>query len=139
MKNLARLVRDANLESWKVKMAHDFVCPTCASLKPGGSSSGKVPPAATHAQFGPWQALGLDAGEWFIPGTKFKLKFLLMIDMTTRLRVVHVLMDSYDITTMKTENAEQVVQGVSTGWLGHYPKPRHRRKFRSLTSDNMDS
>ena len=125
VKNLVRLVRDANLESWKVKMAHDFVCPTCASLKPGGSSSGKVPPAATHAQFGPWQALGLDAGEWFIPGTKSKLKFLLMIDMTTRLRVVHVLMDSYDITTMKTENAEQVIQGVSTGWLGHYPKPRH--------------
>ena len=124
-RNLARLVKDANLESWKVKLAQDFVCPVCTSLKPGGSSSGQVPPAATHAQFGPWQALGLDVGEWYIPGRRSKLKFLLMIDMATRLRSVHVLMDSYDITTIKHENAQLVIKALTHGWLGHYPKPLH--------------
>lgn len=41
-RNLARIVRDANLEPWKVKMAYDFRCPTCHGLRPGGISSGNV-------------------------------------------------------------------------------------------------
>ena len=34
-RNLARIVKDANLEPWKVKMAQDFTCPICESLRPG--------------------------------------------------------------------------------------------------------
>ena len=86
-RNLSRIVRDANLDKWKIKMAEDFTCPICEGLKPGGASSGNVPPAATHAQFGPWQALGLDASEWVVPGLNQKIKFLLMIDYATKLRV----------------------------------------------------
>ena len=37
----------------KVRVAQEFKCATCDCLRPGGSSSGNVPPAATHAQFGP--------------------------------------------------------------------------------------
>ena len=124
-RNLARIVRDANLEPWKIKMAVDFKCPTCESLKPGGISSGQVPPAATHAQFGPWEAVGLDVSEWTIPGKTTKLKFLLMIDMATRLRAVQPLLEAYDITTIKHENAEKIIQAFSAGWLGAYPKPQH--------------
>ena len=82
-RNLSRIVRDANLDKWKIKMAEDFTCPICEGLKPGGASSGNVPPASTHAQFGPWQALGLDASEWVVPGLNQKIKFLLVIDYAT--------------------------------------------------------
>ena len=122
-RNLSRIVKDANLEAWKVKMAAEFRCPTCEGLKPGGISSGKVPPAATHAQFGPWEALGLDVAEWVIPGKTTKQKFLLMIDMATRLRLVYPLLEEYDITTMKIENSEMVIKAMSLSWLSTYPKP----------------
>ena len=122
-RNLARIVRDAKMEPWKIKMAMDFRCPTCDGLRPGGISSGNVPPAATHAQFGPWEAIGLDVAEWYIPLRATKQKFLMVIDMCTRLRAVFPVLDTYDITVMKTENAEQVIEGVSKCWLGVYPKP----------------
>ena len=47
-RNLVRLFRDAGLLQWKIRMAMDFKCPACESLKRGGSSSGNLPPAATH-------------------------------------------------------------------------------------------
>ena len=122
-RNLARIVRDAKMEPWKVKMAMDFKCPTCDGLRPGGMSSGNIPPAATHAQFGPWEAVGLDVAEWYVPMRSTKQKFLLIIDMCIRLRAVCPLFDSYDITVMKTENAEQVIEGLSRSWLAVYPKP----------------
>ena len=123
-RNLARIVKEANLESWKVKMAMDFKCPTCESLKPGGVSSGNIPPSATHAQFGPWEAVGMDVGEWTIPGKTTKLKFLLMVDMATRLRVVYPLMEPFPLTTIKHENSEMIIKALSHGWLANYPKPR---------------
>ena len=123
LRNLARIVRDAQLEPWKARMAAEFKCPVCESIKPGGISSGKVPPAATHAQFGPWQALGLDVAEWTIPGKTTKQKFLLMIDMATRLRMIYPLLDTYDITSIQIENAEMVIKAVTLEWLSTYPKP----------------
>jgi hypothetical protein len=46
-KNLVHLFRDAGLEPWKLHMAKNFKCEACESIKPGRSSSGNVPPAAT--------------------------------------------------------------------------------------------
>ena len=123
-RNLARIVKEANLDSWKVKMAMDFKCPTCESIKPGGISRGNVPPSATHAQFGPWEAVGMDVGEWIIPGKTTKLKFLLMVGMATRLRVVYPLMEPFPLTTIKHENSEMIIKALSHGWLAVYPKPR---------------
>ena len=122
-RNLARIVKDANLESWKVRAALDFTCPICEGLRPGGSSSGNVPPAATHAQYGPWQALGLDASEWAVPGHNVKVKFLLLIDFATRLRMAVPLMEPYPITALRTESSAQVIEAVAKSWLGTYPKP----------------
>ena len=62
-----------------------------------------------------------------------KQKFLLVIDMCTRLRAVFPVSDTYDITVMKTENTEQVIEGVSKCWLGVYPKPH------LIMSDNAKS
>ena len=109
-RNLARIVKDANLESWKVRAALDFTCPICEGLRPGGSSSGNGPPAATHAQYGPWQALGLDASEWAVPGHNVKVKFLLLIDFATRLRMAVPLMEPYPITALRTESSAQVIR-----------------------------
>ena len=104
-------------------MAQEFTCPICESLRPGGASSGNVPPAATHAQFGPWEALGLDASQWVVPGLNKKMKFLLMIDYATRLRMAVPLMEPYGITALKTESATQVIEAFSRSWLATFPKP----------------
>lgn len=116
-RNLARIVRDARMAPWKVKMALGLKCPTCDGLRLGGISSGNIPPAVTHAQSGPWEAIGLDVAEWYIPLRSTKQKFLLTIDMCTRLRAVFPVLDSHDITVMKTENAEQVTEGLSKSCL----------------------
>ena len=57
-----------------------------------------------------------------------KQKFLLVIDMCTQLRAVFPVLNTYDITVMKTENAEQVIEGVSKCWLGVCPKPHLNAK-----------
>ena len=44
-RNLARIIKEAGHEEWKIEMARNFHCPACASLKSGGTSSGSVPPA----------------------------------------------------------------------------------------------
>ena len=124
-KNLIRILRDAKQEPWKIRIAEELKCPACEALKPGGTSSGRVPPAATHDMYGPWEAVGLDVGEWIVPQQKKKIKFLLMIDLATRLRVVFPLFEPYETLTMKAETAEQVIKAFTDGWLGHYPKPIH--------------
>lgn len=44
-RNLVRLCQDAQLPSWKIRAAKRFSCPICQEFRPGGESSGKVPPA----------------------------------------------------------------------------------------------
>ena len=63
-RSLLHLFKDAGLPTWKLHMAKTFVCETCQSLKLGGYSSGKVPPASTHSLYKAWQAVGVDASEW---------------------------------------------------------------------------
>jgi hypothetical protein len=72
-----------------------------------------------HESFRPWQAVGLDASEWLVPGQRVKLKFLLFIDLATKLRAVHVVKE-YDLCEMKTET---VIAGFSEKWLCDKPKP----------------
>ena len=68
------------------RVALEHSCETCKSLKAGSLSSGQVPPAATHALPKAWQVIGLDAFEWTVPGLKKKARFLLIIDLATKLR-----------------------------------------------------
>ena len=124
-RNLARLCRDAGQPSWKVKIAENYQCPACIALRPGGTSSGAVPPAATHELFGPWEAVGMDSSEWTVPGLKKKLKFLLMIDLATKLRVVAPLFEPYDLLQQKHENAQLALKVFTNSWLAHFPKPKH--------------
>ena len=56
----------------------------CVNLKRGGSSSGNVPPAATHPLPAAWEAIGLDASEWLVPHSKIKLRFILMMELETK-------------------------------------------------------
>jgi hypothetical protein len=67
----------------------------------------------------------MDVSEWIVANTGKKLKFLLMMDCATRLRSVVSLMPAYDISIMKTESAEMLVQAVASHWLAIYPKPLH--------------
>ena len=122
-RNLAQIICDAGHPSWKIRVALQHSCPACESLKKGGTSSGQVPPAATHQQFRAWQAVGIDVAEWVPPGKKMKVKFILFMDMATRLRAVQPLF-SYDFLQMKAESSEQVIQALSERWLSVFPKPQ---------------
>ena len=81
----------------------------CEALRPGGLSSGQVPPAATYPLHQAWQAVGLDVSEWDVPGVPRKVKFALFIDLATKLRVVCPLMQ-YNFLEMKAENAEMLIK-----------------------------
>ena len=121
-KNLARVVKDGGHPEWKVQIALQHKCSACESLKAGGTSSGQIPPAATHSLCKAWQSVAIDAAEWHIPGSKKKVKFLLFTDMATKLRVVAPLM-TYDVLAMKSESAEEVIQSFAEKWLAVFPKP----------------
>ena len=54
---------------------------------------------------------------------KDQVKFLLMIDYATTLRVAVPLSEPYSITQMRTESSAQVIEAVAKSWLAHYPKP----------------
>ena len=121
-RNLVNLFRDAQLPRWKIDMAHALDCPACKSLKLGGSSSGLVPPAATHQLYTAWEAVGVDVSEWLVPNASIKIKFMLMVDLATRLRAVHII-KSFKALEMKSESSADVIKGLSERWLMDKPKP----------------
>ena len=103
-------------------MARKFKCDACESIKLGGSSSGNVPPAATHESYKAWQVVGFDASEWLVPGQRVKIKLVLFMDIATKLKVVHIA-KQYDLSEMKAKNANDVITGFSEKWLCDKPKP----------------
>ena len=110
--NLVHLLRDARLPEWKIQMARDFKCASCEALRPGGSSSGSIPPASTHPLYRAWQAIGVDVTEWVIPNSKLKLKFMLIMDLATRLRAVRVI-KCYDVLKMQSESSADIIKGLA--------------------------
>ncbi|CAE7462825.1 GIP [Symbiodinium sp. CCMP2592] len=122
-RNLAKIVQDANHPAWKVQVARQHYCPACASLRPGGISTGQVPPISTHLQYGAWEAVAVDSGEWIPPGRRIKWKFLMFIDVTTKLRVVQPLFE-YNFLEMRSETGRDLIKAFSERWLGCYPKPK---------------
>ena len=91
--------------------------------KPGGASSGQIPPVSIQKPYEPWEALGMDVAEWLAPGTRTKVKFLVMVDLRAKLRMVYTL-KSYDNITMQAESAEEIMQALGRSWLTHFPKPK---------------
>ena len=122
-RNLARVINEAGHEEWKVEMAKNFHCPSCASLKSSGTSSRNVPPATTQGMYAAWHAVGVDSGEWIPPGSKTKVKFLLLMDLSTKLRVVCPLF-VYDFLEMRTESGPDLIKAFSERWLSLFPKPK---------------
>ena len=122
-KNLIHLFKDAGLPAWKIIMARNFRCSACESLKPGGTSSGSIPPAATHQLYQPWQAIGLDATDWLVPGQKTKIRFVLMVDLATKLKAVYVT-KQYDFLEMQGDSTEEIIRAISEKWLCDKPKPQ---------------
>ncbi|OLP77023.1 hypothetical protein AK812_SmicGene42960 [Symbiodinium microadriaticum] len=122
-RNLAKIVKDAGHPTWKVRTALEHQCPACQSLRQGGTSSKQIPPAATHMMYGAWEAVGVDVGEWIPPKSRVKIKFVLFMDMATKLRVLQPLY-SYGFLEMRTETANDVIKAFSERWLGNFPKPR---------------
>ena len=122
-RNLARIVKEAGHEEWRVQAALDHQCPACQSLKLGGTSSGQIPPASTMGLVPAWHSVGVDTGEWVVPHSKHKVKFLVFVDVATKLWVVHPLY-IYDIVAMRTETTEDVTRAFTERWLSTFPKPQ---------------
>ena len=139
-RNLAKIVEDAGHAPWKVDVARNHKCPSCESLRAGGSSSGRVPPASTHVNYSAWEAVGIDTGEWIPPGKKTKVKFITFVDMATRLRVVQPLF-VYDFLTTKVESGSDFIRTFSERWLGSYPKPKLviMDSAKSFVSENVNN
>ena len=70
--------------------------------------------------------------EWLVPGLKKKARFLLMMDLATKLRVVSVI-KTYPELVMQSESAEEVIESFTTSWLAHFPKPQ------TVIADNAKS
>ena len=122
-RNLSRIVKDAGHPGWKVEVALRHQCPACLSLKPGGTSSGQVPPASTQTMYAAWEAVGVDSGEWVPPGSRTKVKFLLFMDLATKLRVICPLF-TYNFLEMRAESGGDLIRSFSERWLGVFPKPK---------------
>ena len=121
-RNLAKIVKDTGQPDWKVQVVLQHKCQTCTALKPGGTSSGSIPPASTAPMYKAWQAIGIDASEWQIPGKTAKMKFLLIMDLATKLRAVYPVKE-YENFTMDGESSKDIIAALGERWLSTYPKP----------------
>ena len=121
-RNLVHLLRDAGLCQWKIAMAKTFRCAACESLKGGSTSSGNIPPAATHPAYRAWQTVGVDSSEWLPPERKKKLRFILFMDLATNLKVVHIVSE-YNFLEVRIKSSGEVIQAFGERWLCDKPKP----------------
>ncbi|CAE7037795.1 unnamed protein product [Symbiodinium sp. KB8] len=69
------------------------------------------------------EAVAVDAGEWIPPKTKVKVKFLVFMDVATKLRVIHPLF-TYGFLEMRAESGQDLIRSFSERWLGLFPKPK---------------
>ncbi|CAE7765564.1 unnamed protein product, partial [Symbiodinium sp. KB8] len=92
-------------------------------VKDAGTSSGQVPPASTQTMYAAWEAVGVDSGEWVPPGSRTKVKFLLFMDLATKLRVICPLF-TYNFLEMRAESGGDLIRSFSERWLGVFPKPK---------------
>ena len=122
-RNMARMMADAHLPRWKIKMTLDYKCPVCAEVKPGGISSGQISPASTRQLPAPWEQIGIDVAEWEVPGVNLKVKFVMIMDMATRYKVTEVLFETKH-GEIKVETGEDMVRVVTLRWLSDKPRPK---------------
>ena len=122
-RNMARMLSDAQAPRWKVRMALSFSCPVCQEVRPGGSSSGQVPPGSMRPMPTAWEHLGMDVGEWTVPNQDKKIKFLLMMDLATRFKVVEP-MFVYKHGENKVESADDIIRVTTSRWLMDKPRPK---------------
>ena len=121
-RNLARIIKEAGKQEWQVQRAHQLRCSACEAVKLGGSSSGKVPPAAMSSPPKAWSTVLVDIGEWTMMARKQKLKFMMVIDGATKFKATHLIM-TYSLIEQGNENAQQVIEGFSHCWLADKTRP----------------
>ena len=102
-RNLTRMMAEAKLPEWKLKIVSEFHCDDCAALKPGGKSSGQIPVASTRPLPRAWAQVGADMGEWTVIQHHKKLKFALYIDLATKFKAMDVV-TTYGMYEMETES-----------------------------------
>ena len=83
----------------------------------------QVPPAATHPQYAAWEAVGADVGEWVVPESRTKIKFVVFVDLATKLRVAKPL-QTYKLLEMKAESTKDIVTAFCECWLACFRNPK---------------
>lgn len=107
-RNLARVLRAPGKEPWKIDARVKFRCSACEAVRPGGSSSKQVPPAALTDLPKAWQVLLKDVGERSIWTHHIKCKVLMMMDAATKYKVVVPLL-TYGLNEQKNETTQQII------------------------------
>eukprot|EP00438_Fugacium_kawagutii_P031764 Skav205351 [mRNA] locus=scaffold1956:24961:32706:- [translate_table: standard] len=121
-RNLARILKDANKEPWKIRACMNFRCSACEAVKPGGGASKQVPPASLGRLPRAWQVMLMDVGEMPFWHHKVKMKFMMMMDAATKYKVA-VPLSTYGISKQLNESTTDVLEVVAQRWLASYPKP----------------
>ena len=118
-RNLAQLMRDAKKPEWVVELAANLHCDACEANRSGALL---IPNAATFEIPTPWSFVGVDMGELKCPRFDCKVKFMLCMDLATKLTRV-IIAKRYNLKEQKHESAEDVIRLFPEAWLTEKPRP----------------
>ena len=122
-RNMARMLRDAQLPRWKIQMALDYKCSACEESRLGSQSSKQVPPASTRPLPLAWEQVTMDVSEWEVPESPVKVKFLVMMDVATRFRMVETLF-VYNYDKARSESTDDMIRVITLRWIMTKPRPK---------------
>ena len=112
MRNIARVLKDAGKPVWLANRCLQYKCPTCEKMKLGDQL---IPKTSTYEIPQAWEAVSADVAEVLCPGQAVKIKFVLYIDIATKLAVTEVLY-AYPATQSRAESAEVLCSSFARSW-----------------------
>ena len=96
-------------------------CDDCDATKPG--LEGQVPRVSTNEPVPQWHTVGMDVGEFsFLNNHQCKLKFLLMMDKSSKIAVAPV-MSKHGLKENYEPKSSTIIAAVSDRWLMDKPRP----------------
>ena len=83
-RNLVRMLVDAQCGTLENSASSEVSLFNCEEMIKGGASSKQIPPAAMRPSPVAWEQVGIDLAEWTVPNQNTKVKFVMMIDLATK-------------------------------------------------------
>ena len=118
-KSLVNMLKRRNVDPAVVKLAEEFVCPTCSEkhkIQPRHLASLEALPPKLHT-------IATDIGHWTHPQTGEIVQFMLIIDEGSRFRTARILTRG----SKKQPNSSACIQYIREGWAQYFGMPRALR------------